>query len=260
MDEARLNTNANIRIIAVASGKGGVGKSTVAANLAMALHMLGFRAGIMDADIYGFSIPRLLNAQGQPRTDEEGIRPLQSRGLEVMSMGFFVPIDEPVIWRGPLLMKAVDQFINDVAWSPDLDYLIIDLPPGTGDVPLTIAQRLPRAELILVTLPEISSVEVASRAGNMATKTDMVILGVVENMSYLTCPNCDERIHPFGKGGGEGLARSLGVPLLAQLPMDVNNSASENERLLVDRESSAAGKAILDLAERIASVEVSTEE
>ncbi|MFO8059286.1 MAG: Mrp/NBP35 family ATP-binding protein [Bacillota bacterium] len=253
MSESTLmNEESKTAIIAVASGKGGVGKSTVSVNLARALARLGYRTGIMDADIYGFTVPRLLGVHGGPEMSEEGIQPLEAHGMQVMSMGFFVDDTTPVIWRGPLLMKAVDQFVNDVLWDDDLDHLVIDLPPGTGDVPLTVAQRLPRASLLLVTLPELSSVRVASRAGNMARQTNTEIMGVVENMSSLTCPECGETLHPFGRNGGQLLANELGVPLLARIPMDSNlTSGREEAGLLVDDSESEAGAAINDLARRL---------
>ena len=239
-------------VIAVASGKGGVGKSTVAVNVARALAKRGYRAGIMDADIYGFTVPKLLGIQGRPEANENGIEPMESQGLQVMSMGFFVDDTMPLIWRGPLLIKAVDQFVNEVHWDTDLDYLVIDLPPGTGDVPLTVAQTLPRASLLLVTLPELSSVKVASRAGNMARQTETEIIGVVENMSYMTCPECGESFYPFGRDGGQLLAEQLEIPLLARVPMDPHlGSDREGAGLLVDRSDSAAGSALLELAVRL---------
>lgn len=253
MSRSRLmDPDGQTAIIAVASGKGGVGKSTMAANLARSLGKRGLTVGVMDADIHGFSIPRLLGIEGRPAADEDGIHPLVANGLQVMSMGFFVDETTPVIWRGPLLMKAIEQFTDDVLWSDDLDYLVIDLPPGTGDVPLSVAQRLPGASLLLITLPGPSSVNVAGRAGNMAAGTDMQLAGVVENMSYLACPGCGETIYPFGRGGGARLAAMLGVPLLAEIPMDPEGGVEkEGATLFVDTPGSAAGLAIEELTQRL---------
>ncbi len=237
------------RIIAVGSGKGGVGKSTVAANLARAFARAGRRVGLMDADIHGFSLPLLLDVGGRPRVVDGGIEPWRTRGIQVMSMGFFTEDDAPVLWRGPMLMKAVQQFIRDVRWDDDLEFLVVDLPPGTGDVPLTVAAKLPRASMLIVTSPERSSVSVASRAARMAKRTKMQILGVVENMSHLRCPDCRELMHPFGRGGGEELAGRLGVPLLAQIPLDV--PSGQHRELAVDRDRSEAGEAIRSLAENL---------
>jgi len=253
MSSSRLtNGDSSTEVIAVVSGKGGVGKSTIAANLARSLCCRGYQVGIMDADIYGFTVPHLLGAQGRPRASEGKIEPLKAHGMSVMSMGFFVDDDTPVMWRGPMLMKAVDQFLGDVQWDADLDFLIIDLPPGTGDVHMTIAQKLPGASLLLVTLPEVSSVRVASRAGNMAERTNMSMVGVVENMSHVVCSCCGERLRPFGSGGGEILAQEMGVPLLAEIPLDTGiRNRRAGDELLVDRDDSVAGSAIDALAQRL---------
>jgi len=213
-----LSPDSPTSVIAVASGKGGVGKSTVTANLGLALAREGHSVGLLDADIYGFSLHRLLGAEGQPEVREGALHPLEVRGMKVMSMGFLVPEDTPLIWRGPMLSGALTQFLRDVEWG-DPDFLLVDLPPGTGDVPLTLAQRLPAARVLLVTTPEPLAVSVASRAAHFARKLGQEILGVVENMSHLRCPECGRVLHPLGQGGGDSLAGALGVPVLARVPM-----------------------------------------
>lgn len=205
------------RFIAVSSGKGGVGKSTIAANLAAAMAHKGFKVGILDADVYGFSIPRMLGVEGPPTTiDEKLVPPRKGDNLQVISMGFFVDEDEPVIWRGPLLHKAINQFLTDVIWD-ELDYLFLDLPPGTGDVTLTIAQAIPTAELLVVTTPQATATHVAGRVAKLATRTKLKVIGVIENMAYYETNG--KRDYIFGKDGGKELAKRLGVPLLAEIPL-----------------------------------------
>jgi ATP-binding protein involved in chromosome partitioning len=205
------------RFIAVASGKGGVGKSTITVNLACALARLGKRVGVLDADVYGFSIPRMIGVHGQPTVIDEMIVPLRKGdNLQVVSMGFFVHEDDPVIWRGPLLHKAIGQFLNDVMWR-ELDYLLLDLPPGTGDVTLTIGQAIPMAELLVVTTPQATAVHVAGRVAKLAEKTNLSVMGVIENMAYYETPTGRDYI--FGRDGGKKLAEQLGVPLLGEVPL-----------------------------------------
>ena len=205
------------RFIAVASGKGGVGKSTVTANLAVALARLGRQVGVLDADVYGFSIPHMLGVHGQPTAIDNKIVPLRKGdNIQVVSMGFFVNPDEPVIWRGPLLHKAITQFLTDVMWI-DLDYLLLDLPPGTGDVTITIAQAIPATELLVVTTPQSAATSVAGRVAKMAEKTKLKVIGVIENMAYYE--NKGEKDYIFGKDGGKNLARYLNVPLLGEIPL-----------------------------------------
>ncbi len=205
------------RFIAVSSGKGGVGKSTVTTNLAAALARMGKRVGLLDADCYGFSIPRMLGVTGQPTIIDEKIVPLRKNdNIQVVSMGFFVNEDDPVIWRGPLLHKAITQFLTDVLWD-ELDYLFLDLPPGTGDVTLTIAQSLPAAELLVVTTPQATATHVAGRVAKLAEKTHLKVIGVVENMSYYE--NNGQRDYIFGKDGGKKLAQQLGVQFLGEIPL-----------------------------------------
>ncbi len=205
------------RFIAVTSGKGGVGKSTVTTNIAVAMAAQGFNVGILDADVYGFSIPRMIGVFGQPTLIDEKIIPLRKGdNIQILSMGFFVDEDEPVIWRGPLLHKAINQFLADVLWD-SLDYLFLDLPPGTGDVTLTIAQAIPSAELLIVTTPQQTATHVAGRVAKLAEKTNLKVLGVIENMSYYENNGTKEFI--FGKDGGKELAKRLETPFLGQIPL-----------------------------------------
>ena len=205
-------------VICVASGKGGVGKSTVTANLAAALALEGHSAAALDADVWGYSIPRMLGVAGRPRVNEQRkIVPMEAAGgVKVMSIGFFVDEDAAVVWRGPMLHKAIQQFLEDVDWG-QLDYLLVDLPPGTGDVAMTLAQLLPQAQILLVTTPQPAAQQVASRAAEMAAKFDLSIIGVVENMSGFTTPD-GQRFTIFGEGGGQLLADEIGAPLLGQDP------------------------------------------
>jgi ATP-binding protein involved in chromosome partitioning len=212
------------RVIAIASGKGGVGKSTVTANLALALAQAGLAVGVMDADIQGFSMPRMLGVEDDPTQLEDAILPPLAQNVKVFSMGMLVPPGQPVIWRGPVLHRAINQFLTDVLWG-DLDLLLVDLPPGTGDVPLSIAQLIPGSELIVVTTPQPAAAEVAQRAGALALQTGQLILGVVENMSWLELPE-GGRLELFGEGGGQRVADNLTsalgseVPLLGKVPLD----------------------------------------
>jgi ATP-binding protein involved in chromosome partitioning len=204
-----LSLDASTRVLAVCSGKGGVGKSTVTANLAVALSRQGQRVGILDADIYGHSIPHLLGIRQRPVAVDKMIVPPVKDGLKLMSIGFFLDDNQPVMWRGPMLHRALEQFLSDVHWG-ELDVLVVDMPPGTGDVAISLGQLLPRAEVIVVTTPQPAAQEVAARAALMAQKTSMRLLGVVENMSG----------DVFGSGGGERLALELGVPLIGTIPLD----------------------------------------
>lgn len=207
------------RIIGVASGKGGVGKSTVTVNLAAALQKQGYRVGVLDCDIYGFSVPRMVGIEGRRPTVVDGkILPIPAHGMKVISMGNFVESNTPVVWRGPMLGKILRQFLNDVVWG-DLDYLLLDLPPGTGDMALDVAQLIPKSHLLIVTTPQVVASGVASRAAQMAYRTNQPILGVIENMSSFICPCCGESTPIFGEGGGQNLANELNVPLLGQIPL-----------------------------------------
>jgi ATP-binding protein involved in chromosome partitioning len=214
----RISFPPTTSIVAIASGKGGVGKSSVTVNLACALAQEGAKVGILDADVWGFSVPRMIGAEGTPVGFNDMILPLEAHGVRVISMGFFVPEETPVIWRGPMLHKAIEQFLGDVYWG-DLDYLLCDLPPGTGDVSISLASFIPGASMVVVTTPQEAARKVAERAGKMAERTNLRPIGVIENMSYYLCPHCGEREPIFGSGGGQEAAETLGVPLMAQVPL-----------------------------------------
>ncbi|HEY7439183.1 MAG TPA: Mrp/NBP35 family ATP-binding protein [Acidimicrobiia bacterium] len=211
-------TNASTRILAVASGKGGVGKSSVTTNLAIALAQSGKTVAAVDADVWGFSMPRMLGIERPPEVDDDNvIQPPSAHGVKLISMGFFVPEDQAVVWRGPMLHKALEQFLTDVAWG-DPDYLVIDMPPGTGDVSISMAQFLPRAEVLIVTTPQPAAQAVAQRAAAMAEKVELDVIGVVENMSYFRGDD-GKSYEIFGSGGGAALASDLDVPLLGRIPL-----------------------------------------
>ena len=208
------------RTIAVASGKGGVGKSTVTANLAVALAQQGHAVALIDADVYGPTIPLMMGLPAvAPETHNGKLVPPEAHGVKVVSMGFFLPDNEPVVWRGPMLGRAIEQFLGDVLWgSPD--FLLIDLPPGTGDIALTVAQMIPTAEMIIVTTPQEAAAKVAVKAAKMAQMTHHHILGVVENMAYFVCPTCDTRHYIFGRGGAFEITRLMDTRLLGRIPLD----------------------------------------
>jgi ATP-binding protein involved in chromosome partitioning len=214
------------RVYAVASGKGGVGKSSVTVNLAASLAQSGLRVGVVDADVYGFSVPRMLGVEHRPTQVDDMILPPISHEVKVISIGMFVPGNQPVVWRGPMLHRALQQFLGDVFWG-DLDVLLLDLPPGTGDIAISVAQLIPTAEILVVTTPQQAAAEVAERAGSIALQTHQRIVGVIENMSWLELPD-GSRQEIFGSGGGQAVADSLtravgaDVPLLGQIPLDVN--------------------------------------
>ena len=231
------------RVLAVASGKGGVGKSTLSANLAVAFAQLGQRTGILDADVYGHSIPHLLGIQQKPVAVDRMIVPPVRGDLKLMSIGFFLDDNQPVMWRGPMLHRALEQFLTDVHWG-ELDTLVVDMPPGTGDVSISLGQLLPRAEAVIVTTPQPLAQEVAARAALMAQKTNMRLLGVIENMSG----------EAFGSGGGDRLADELGVPLLGRIPLDsrLRESGDAGAPLVESDPESEAAQAISSIAEAIA--------
>ncbi|SEQ97699.1 Mrp/NBP35 family ATP-binding protein [Microlunatus flavus] len=253
------------KVIAVASGKGGVGKSSVTVNLALALARKGHMVGLLDADIYGHSVPSMLGVpDARPTAVEDMIMPVPTQGLKVISIGMLKPRrDQVVAWRGPILDRAITQMLADVYWG-DLDYLLLDLPPGTGDVAISLGQKLPNAEVLVVTTPQQAAAEVAERAGTMASMMNQRVLGVVENMAYLevACPHCGElqRHDLFGTGGGESVSNALtsrlgySVPVLAQVPLDPRLRAGGDEGvpIVVDAPETAAGKALLGLADTIA--------
>jgi len=230
------------RVIAVASGKGGVGKSTIAVNLAAALAALGREVGVLDADIYGHSIPHMLGIHQKPVVVDKMIVPPVAHDLRLMSIGFFLDDNAPVMWRGPMLHRALEQFLQDVHWG-DLDVLVVDMPPGTGDVSISLGQLLPRAEAVVVTTPQLLAQEVASRAATMAQKTGMRLLGVVENMTS----------EVFGSGGGSRLAEELEVPLLGQVPLDatLRESSDAGVPLVVSDPESSSAQAISEIARAI---------
>lgn len=213
-----LDEDAGVKFIAVASGKGGVGKSTVTVQLGKALARLGYQVGIVDADIYGFSIPAIMGIDELPIIENGQILPVEHDGVKVMSMSFFIKDNNPVIWRGPMLGKMLRQFIEEVQWG-EVEYVLIDMPPGTGDIALDVHQMFPNCREIIVTTPHSAASHVAARAGIMAIQTDHEIIGVVENMSYYQCTGCEEKVYLFGQGGGQALAEKLNTTLLAQLPI-----------------------------------------
>jgi ATP-binding protein involved in chromosome partitioning len=206
-------------LIAVGSGKGGVGKTTVAVNLAVGLGALGYRVGLMDADVYGPNVPLMMGVNRTPMANGERIQPLEQFGVKLMSMGFLNPGDKPLVWRGPMLHSVVQQFLRGVDWG-ELDYLVIDLPPGTGDVQLSLIQTAPITGAVVVTTPSDVSLEDARKAIHMFHQVRVPILGIVENMSFLNCPHCHERIDVFSHGGGRRTAKEMGVNFLAELPLD----------------------------------------
>lgn len=206
-------------LIAVGSGKGGVGKTTVSVNLAIALSKLGYKVGLLDADVYGPNVPLMMGVREQPHAIGERIQPIEKNGLRIMSMGFLNPGDKPLVWRGPMLHSVIQQFLRGVDWG-QLDYLIVDLPPGTGDVQLSLIQTAPLTGAVVVTTPSEVSLEDARKAIHMFEQVRVPILGLVENMSYLECPHCNERIDVFSYGGGKKTADAMHVPFLGELPLD----------------------------------------
>jgi ATP-binding protein involved in chromosome partitioning len=242
-------------VIAVASGKGGVGKSSVTVNLAAALAAEGYRVGVLDADVWGFSVPRMMGISGRPVGFNDMILPLESHGVKIISMGFFVDEETPVIWRGPMLHKAIEQFLGDVYWG-DLDFLLCDLPPGTGDVSISLASFLPGASMLVVTTPQEAARKVAERAGKMAERTNLKPIGVIENMSWFVCPHCGEREAIFGEGGGQQAADTLGVELLGQVPLlpALRTGGDVGVPIVVSDPDSPAGEALRQAAREIAKV------
>jgi ATP-binding protein involved in chromosome partitioning len=246
------------RVYAVASGKGGVGKSSLTVNLAVALADRGRTVGVVDADIYGHSVPRMLGVTGQPTQVEQMILPPQANGVRVISIGMFTPGNSPVVWRGPMLHRALQQFLADVYWG-DLDVLLLDLPPGTGDIAISVAQLVPSAELLVVTTPQVAAQEVAERAGAIALQTHQQIVGVVENMSWWEQPD-GSRVELFGSGGGAAVAASLSrltgasVPLLGQVPIDqrLREGGDAGVPIVTSAPDSPAAIALGEIADRLA--------
>ncbi|WP_309085924.1 Mrp/NBP35 family ATP-binding protein [Chelativorans sp.] len=241
-------------IIAVASGKGGVGKSTTAVNLALGLQALGLKVGILDADIYGPSMPRLLGLKGKPEMiDSKTLRPMEAHGLKVMSMGFLVEEDTPMIWRGPMVMSALRQLLRDVAWAP-LDVLVVDMPPGTGDAQLTMAQQVPLAGAVIVSTPQDLALIDARKGLNMFRRVEVPVLGIVENMSYFIAPDTGKRYDIFGHGGAKAEAERLGVPFLGEVPltMEVRETSDAGTPIVVSDPEGIQAKTYRAIAHRVA--------
>jgi ATP-binding protein involved in chromosome partitioning len=240
-------------IIAVASGKGGVGKSTTAANLALAFAALGLRAGLLDADIYGPSMRRMLGIEGQPHSSD-GVRldPMEAYGVKAMSMAFLVEEETPIVWRGPMVQSALEQMMRDVAWGP-LDVMVVDMPPGTGDTQLTMAQRVPLAGAVIVSTPQDIALVDARKGLNMFRKVDVPVLGLIENMSYFCCPNCGHRSEIFGHGGARREAARLGMDFLGEIPLDIviRETSDGGFPIVAAEPESAHAKAYRAIAEAV---------
>ncbi len=237
-------------IVAVASGKGGVGKSTTAVNLAMGLASIGERVGLLDADIYGPSIPRMVGVAGRPSTaDGKKLRPMESYGVKSMSMGYLVDEEAPMIWRGPMVQSAIQQLLGDVEWG-ELDVLVVDLPPGTGDAQLTMAQKVPLTGAVIVSTPQDIALLDARKAINMFRKVDVPILGIVENMSYFCCPNCGHRAEIFAHGGARACAEKFGVDFLAEIPLDlrIRETSDDGKPIVATEPRSHQAEAYRNLA------------
>ncbi|GAA2095040.1 Mrp/NBP35 family ATP-binding protein [Actinomadura alba] len=251
--------NSLTKVYAVASGKGGVGKSSITVNLAVAMATSGLKVGVVDADIYGHSVPRMLGVTGTPTKVEDMIMPPSAHDVKVISVGMFTPGNTPVVWRGPMLHRALQQFLADVYWG-DLDVLLMDLPPGTGDIAISVAQLLPSAEILVVTTPQQAAAEVAERAGAIAAQTHQQVAGVIENMSYLPCPHCGEHTEIFGSGGGEQVAEALTttlgarVPMLGQVPIDVRlrEGGDNGQPLVLTDPDALAAKELRTIADKLA--------
>ena len=240
------------QVIAVASGKGGVGKSTTAINLALALGNTGKKVGILDADIYGPSLPRLLGMNKKPETKNNKLIPLDAWGLQAMSIGFLIEEDSPTIWRGPMVMSAVQQMLRDVAWT-ELDILVVDMPPGTGDTQLTLSQRAELAGAVIVSTPQDLALIDARKGLNMFKRVDVPVLGIVENMSHFLCPSCGERADIFGTGGAETEARRLNLPFLGAIPlhMDIRTTSDAGTPIVANQPNSPHAKIYQEIAQKI---------
>ncbi|KAF1696061.1 iron-sulfur cluster carrier protein ApbC [Pseudoxanthomonas daejeonensis] len=250
-----LSPIARVRnVIAVGSGKGGVGKSTTAVNLALALQRLGARVGVLDADVYGPSVPAMLGLSGRPESpDDKSIEPMRAFGVEAMSIGLLVDTDTPMIWRGPMATSALTQLFADTRWG-DLDYLLVDLPPGTGDIQLTLAQKIPVAGAVIVTTPQEIATLDARKALKMFEKVHVPVLGIVENMAVHVCSNCGHAEHLFGQGGGQAMAAQYGVPLLGSLPLDlrIREQGDAGTPVVAAAPDSAPARAYLAAAQSLA--------
>jgi ATP-binding protein involved in chromosome partitioning len=243
------------RALAISSGKGGVGKSTVSANLAVALARAGHAVGLMDADIYGPNIPRMMGVDEKPPVRGGKIQPLEAHGVKLMSLGFIVERDQPAIWRGPIIMKIIQQFLRDVDWG-ELEYFLVDLPPGTGDAQLSLVQTIHLHGAVIVTTPQEVATGDSLRGAKMFERVGTKVLGVVENMSYYVCEHCGERSELFLAGGGERLARELGVPLLGQIPLQAGLArlADGGQPIVVSQPDSPAGRALAETARQVAAL------
>jgi ATP-binding protein involved in chromosome partitioning len=240
-------------IIAVASGKGGVGKSTTAVNLALALAAGGKKVGLLDADIYGPSIPRMMGTSGQPQSsDGETLDPLENYGVKIMSMGFLVEDDDPIIWRGPMVQSALIQMIRDLNWG-ELDALVVDMPPGTGDIQLTMAQQVPLTGAVIVSTPQDIALADARKGLNMFRKVDVPVFGIIENMSYFMCPHCNERSEIFSHGGAKQEAEQLGIDFLGDIPLDmaIRETSDSGRPIVFSQPNSAHAKAYTAIAEKV---------
>jgi ATP-binding protein involved in chromosome partitioning len=240
-------------IVAVASGKGGVGKTTVAVNLSIALQRMGASVGLMDSDVYGPNIPRMMGVNGTPHAVGDRIQPLEGYGIRLMSMGFLTPADRPLVWRGPMLHSVMQQFLRNVDWG-ELDYLILDLPPGTGDVQLSLTQTVPLAGGVIVTTPSDVALEDARKAIGMFREVKVEVVGIVENMSYFLCPHCSERIEIFSHGGGKKTAEEFGVPFLGEVALDpeVRAGGDHGSPVATRGPESPQAKSFYEIARRVA--------
>lgn len=245
-------------IVAIASGKGGVGKSTVCVGLAAALAATGARVGLLDTDIYGPSIPIMMGVKHQPELKDQKLIPIEKYGISLMSLGFLISEDTPLIWRGPMVMKAVEQLLTDVEWG-ELDYLLLDLPPGTGDVQLTLAQKVPLTGAVIVTTPQDVALLDVVRGISMFKKLNVPILGIIENMSYFSCPHCGGKTEIFSHGGGGAAAKKLDVPFLGEIPLDLKTriGGDAGKPVLIEDPESQQSKIFIEIAERLAA-EIST--
>ncbi len=241
-------------VIAISSGKGGVGKSTVSSNIAAALAASGARVGIMDGDVYGPNIPRMFGKEQQPEVRDNRILPLEAHGVKLMSLGFMMERDAPAIWRGPIIQKIIQQFLNDVDWGK-LDYLLVDLPPGTGDAQLSLVQTVRVDAAVIVTTPQQMSTGDALRGAKMFEKVGVPVIGIIENMAGFTCPHCDEITNIFESGGAQVLADELGIPLIGQIPLqaEMASMADNGQPVVVSRPDSPAAKALVEAAKAIKS-------
>jgi ATP-binding protein involved in chromosome partitioning len=241
-------------IIAVGSGKGGVGKTTLSVNLAVALAKMGHKVGLLDADVYGPNVPLMLGVSGQPKmVGEQRIEPLQAHGVKVISVGFLNPGDKPIIWRGPMLHQIIKQFLSMVEWGR-LDYMVIDLPPGTGDIALSLVQNVPLTGAVVVSTPSDVSLQDARKAVEMFRQMKVDLIGIVENMSYFVCPHCDHEVDIFSRGGAEKMAQNFQVPFLGNIALDpeVRKSGDGGKPVVLEGENSPHAKSIFDFAKKVA--------